>query len=193
MSSRVASTSPCTSRGSGRTRYQIDRPAMAATTSPTMMEGIRVGAGGRGGRCFLRVQGHSFRWSIGCLHLQSKPRQTCIVSFTRSGQNQGGGVLLVKSSRCATRAYLVRGLAHTGPELCQPLAGRGGHQHGDAGHPSCKLTVFTSQDVAAPLAGATPAPRPATPPRRSRAEIVGKILPCPTSCHLTATVAGEFL
>ena len=73
-----------------------------------------------GGRCFLRVQGHSFRWSVGCLHLQSKPRQTCIVSFTRSGQNQGGGVLLVKSSRYAARAYLVRGLAHTGPESCQP-------------------------------------------------------------------------
>ena len=52
-----------------------------------------------GGRCFLRVQGHSFRWSVGCLHLQSKPRQTCIASFTRSGQNQRGGVLLVKSSK----------------------------------------------------------------------------------------------
>ena len=69
-----------------------------------------------GGRCLLRVQGHSFRWSVGCLHLQSKPRQTCIVSFTRSGQNQRGGVLLVKSSRYAARAYLVRGLAHTGPK-----------------------------------------------------------------------------
>src|SRR5262249_20330673 len=45
MSNRVASTSPCTSRGSGRTRYQIDRPATAAMTRPTMMEGARAGRG----------------------------------------------------------------------------------------------------------------------------------------------------
>jgi hypothetical protein len=31
-------------------------------------------------------------------------------------------------------------------------AGRGSHQHGGARHPTCKLTVFISQDVAAPLA-----------------------------------------
>ena len=43
MSNRVASTSPCTSSGCGRTRYQIDSPATAATTSPTMIEGARSG------------------------------------------------------------------------------------------------------------------------------------------------------
>jgi hypothetical protein len=147
-----------------------------------------------GGRCFLRVQGHSFRWSVGCLHLQSKPRQTCIVSFTRSGQNQGGGVLLVKSSRYPARPYLVRGLAHTGPESCQPLVGRGSHQHGDAGHPSCKLTVFTSQGRRSALTrGATPAPRPAMPPRRFRAEIIGKILPLPDQLSPNSHSCGRIL
>jgi hypothetical protein len=46
MSSRVASTSPCTSSGSPRTRYQIDRPAMTAMTTATIADGIRVEAGG---------------------------------------------------------------------------------------------------------------------------------------------------
>src|SRR5260221_7345979 len=45
MSDRLASTSPCTSRGSGRTRYQIERPATAAMTRATMMEGARAGRG----------------------------------------------------------------------------------------------------------------------------------------------------
>src|SRR5262245_51255245 len=45
MSSRVASTSPCTSKGWGRTRYQIDKDATAAITRPTIMAGIRVEAG----------------------------------------------------------------------------------------------------------------------------------------------------
>src|SRR6516162_6379621 len=49
MSRRVASTSPCTSNGSPRTRYEIDRLATAATTRPTMMDGMRVEAGA----CFL--------------------------------------------------------------------------------------------------------------------------------------------
>ena len=60
-----------------------------------------------GGRCLLRVQGHSFRWSVGCLHLQSKPRQTCIVSFTSSDRTSAADIL-VNSSRYAARAYLVR-------------------------------------------------------------------------------------
>src|SRR5262249_32367267 len=47
MSKRVASTSPCTSRGWGRTRYQIDRPATAMTTRPTMSDGRRLGGAGR--------------------------------------------------------------------------------------------------------------------------------------------------
>src|SRR5262245_33836634 len=42
MSNRVASASPCTSRGSGRTRYQIDKAATATITTPTMMDGTRV-------------------------------------------------------------------------------------------------------------------------------------------------------
>src|SRR6516165_5795954 len=46
MSRRVASISPCTSRGCGRTRYQIDKTATAATTTPTMIEGSRVGEDG---------------------------------------------------------------------------------------------------------------------------------------------------
>jgi hypothetical protein len=45
MSSRVASTSPWTSIGCGRTRNQIESPAMAATMTPTMMEGTRPARG----------------------------------------------------------------------------------------------------------------------------------------------------
>jgi hypothetical protein len=56
----------------------------------------------------------------------------------------------------ASVAILLFMLGAYGPESCQPLVGRGSHQHGDAGHPSCKLTVFTSQDVAAPLVAALP-------------------------------------
>src|SRR5262249_34731574 len=56
MSNRVASTSPCTSRGSPRTRYQIDRMATAAATTPTMMAGAKGGVaacffGATGGGC----------------------------------------------------------------------------------------------------------------------------------------------
>jgi hypothetical protein len=47
MSNRVASTSPCTSSGCGRTKYQIERPATAAITKPTMMDGKRLGGGAR--------------------------------------------------------------------------------------------------------------------------------------------------
>jgi len=47
MSRRVASTSPCTSSGSDRTKYQIDNPATAATTMATMIAGAREGTGGR--------------------------------------------------------------------------------------------------------------------------------------------------
>ena len=32
-------------QGFGRTRYQIEKPAMAAITTPTMISRIRVGAG----------------------------------------------------------------------------------------------------------------------------------------------------
>ena len=39
---RVALTSPCTSSGTGRTRYQIDRLAMTGMTTPTMIAGTRV-------------------------------------------------------------------------------------------------------------------------------------------------------
>ena len=46
MSRRVASTSPCTSSGCGRTRYQIERTATAATTTPTITEGRRPETGG---------------------------------------------------------------------------------------------------------------------------------------------------
>jgi len=38
----TAPTSPCTKSGTGRTRYQIDRLAMTATTTPTMIAGTRV-------------------------------------------------------------------------------------------------------------------------------------------------------
>src|SRR5262249_15484215 len=38
MSNRVASASPCTSRGCGPTKYQADRPTTAAITTPTMMD-----------------------------------------------------------------------------------------------------------------------------------------------------------
>jgi hypothetical protein len=38
MSNRVASASPCTSRGCGRTKYQTDRPTTAAITTLTMMD-----------------------------------------------------------------------------------------------------------------------------------------------------------
>jgi len=43
MSNRVASTSPCTSRGCGRSKYHIDNVATTATTTPTMIAGRRVG------------------------------------------------------------------------------------------------------------------------------------------------------
>src|SRR4051794_12771140 len=45
MSSRVASTSPWTSSGCGRTRNQIESPAMTATMTPTMMEETRLARG----------------------------------------------------------------------------------------------------------------------------------------------------
>src|SRR5262249_55125968 len=45
ISNRVASTSPCTSSGCGRTRYQIDKAATTATTPPTTIAGRRVGEG----------------------------------------------------------------------------------------------------------------------------------------------------
>jgi hypothetical protein len=48
MSNRVASTSPCTSRGWPRTRYQIDRVATAAMTTATMRDGMRPEVGARG-------------------------------------------------------------------------------------------------------------------------------------------------
>src|SRR5215831_16512197 len=44
MSNRVASTLPCTSRGGGRARYQIDKAAGKAITRRTMIDG-RVGEG----------------------------------------------------------------------------------------------------------------------------------------------------
>src|SRR5215831_3098170 len=47
MSNRVASTSPCTRRGCGRTRYQIDRPTIAAMTRPKMSNGRRLGGARR--------------------------------------------------------------------------------------------------------------------------------------------------
>src|SRR5262249_18168360 len=63
MSSRVASPSPCTSRGSPRTRYQIDSAATAAATTPTMMDGTRVGAGG--GRLGASLDGGGGAPSLG--------------------------------------------------------------------------------------------------------------------------------
>src|SRR5262245_29241964 len=48
MSNRVASTSPCTSRGSPRTRNQMDSAATAAMTTATIMNGMRSAAGARG-------------------------------------------------------------------------------------------------------------------------------------------------
>jgi hypothetical protein len=47
MSNRVASTSPCTIRGCGRTRYQIDKAATKAITRPTMIDESQVDEGGR--------------------------------------------------------------------------------------------------------------------------------------------------
>ena len=58
MSSRVASTSPCTSSGTGRTRYQIDRLAMTAMTTPTIIAGTLGGRAGFGAsaQCCLSLR-----------------------------------------------------------------------------------------------------------------------------------------
>jgi hypothetical protein len=45
MSNRVASTLPCTGRGCGRARYQIEKAATKAITRPTMIDGNPVGEG----------------------------------------------------------------------------------------------------------------------------------------------------
>src|SRR5262245_25439643 len=57
ISSRVASTSPCTSSGSPRRRYQSDSPTTAAAITPTMMDGLREGACSFGGSGSARFSG----------------------------------------------------------------------------------------------------------------------------------------
>src|SRR5215469_289573 len=60
MSNRVASASPCTSSGSGHTKYQTDSPTTAAITTPTIMDETRMNDDAR-----------SFDASCGCPDLTS--------------------------------------------------------------------------------------------------------------------------
>ena len=185
MSKRVASTSPCTSRGSGRTRYQIDRPAMAATTKPTMMEGIRVGAGGRAAGAFS-----GFRVTV-----SAGASGACIYS---PSLGRPASRRLQDPDRTSAAESCWSNHEDTRPEptssASRPTAECEHTRIGNTTSP-----VFTTRDRVHRVSrrvlgrGATPAPRPAMPPRRFRAEIIGKSLPLPDQLSPNSHSCGRIL